>query len=77
MKTADRQIKRILGRGGTARSWELVAAGISRSEISRRVAAGTLVRVARGLYALPDYEGGEHAAMVEVAQLHPGWCFVC
>ncbi len=71
MKTADRQIKRILGRGGTARSWELVAAGISRSEISRRVAAGTLVRVARGLYALPDYEGGEHAAMVEVAKRAP------
>lgn len=71
MKSSDRQIKRILGRSGTARSRELVAAGFSRSEISRRVAAGTLVRVARGLYALPDYESGEHAAIVEVAKRAP------
>lgn len=71
MNSSDRRIKRILGRGGTARSRELVAAGISRSEISRRVAAGTLVRVARGLYALPDYESGEHAAIAEVAKRAP------
>lgn len=71
MKSSDRQIQRILGRGGTARSRDLVAAGISRSAISRRVAAGTLVRVARGLYALPDYESGEHAAIIEVAKRAP------
>jgi len=55
----------------TARSRDLVAAGLSRSEISRRVAAGTLVRLSRGLYALPSYQGGANAALVEVAQRAP------
>lgn len=55
----------------TARSRDLVAAGLSRSEISRRVADGTLVRLSRGLYALPTYQGGANAALVEVAQRAP------
>lgn len=68
---SDRQLRRVLGRDGTARSVELVAAGLSRTEISRRVRAGSLVRVARGLYALPEYESGEHGALVEVAKRAP------
>jgi predicted transcriptional regulator of viral defense system len=40
-------------------------------EISRRVAAGTLVRLGRGLYALPDYQSGEHGSLVEVAKRAP------
>ena len=71
MTSSDRQIERVLRRGGTARSRELVAAGLSRSEISRRVAAGVLMRLARGLYALPDYQSGEHGALVEVAKRAP------
>ncbi len=69
--SSDRQLRRILGRDGTARSLDLVAAGLSRTEISRRVRAGSLVRVARGLYALPEYESGEHGALVEVAKRAP------
>jgi predicted transcriptional regulator of viral defense system len=65
-----RQIARILKRG-TARSRELVAAGLTRSEISRRVAAGDLTRLARGLYALPDFQSGEHGALAEVAKRAP------
>lgn len=68
---SDPRIDRLLGGGRTARSRDLVAAGLSRSEISRRVAAGTLVRLARGLYALPDYQTGEHGALVEVAKRAP------
>ena len=71
VSSSDPRIDRFLGRGGTARSQELVAAGLTRSEISRRVAAGTLVRLARGLYALPDYQSGEHGALVEVAKRSP------
>jgi predicted transcriptional regulator of viral defense system len=71
VSSSDPRIDRLLGRGGTARSQELVAAGLSRSEISRRVAAGTLVRLARGLYALPDYQSGEHGALVEIAKRSP------
>jgi predicted transcriptional regulator of viral defense system len=39
------------------------------------VAAGQVVRVARGLYALPGYQGGEHGALVTVAQRAPGVVF--
>ena len=62
-------------REGTARSRDLVAAGLTRIEISRRVAAAKLVRVARGLYALPGYEEGEHGALVTVARRSPGVVF--
>ena len=35
------------------------------------MAKGTLVRLARGLYALPDYQSGEFRALIEVAQRSP------
>lgn len=75
MTTPERRIQTLLRRAGTARSRELVAAGISRSQLSRMVAAGQLVRVARGLYALPDYQSGEHGALVTVAKRAPGVLF--
>ena len=70
MAPPQRRIARLL-QDSTARSRDLVAAGLTRSEISRRVAAGELVRLARGLYALPGYQGGEHGALVEVAKRAP------
>lgn len=75
MDSTERNIQTLLRRTGTARSRELVAAGVTRSELSRRVAARQLVRVARGLYALPGYQGGEHSALVAVAQRAPGVVF--
>lgn len=44
----------ILRRGGAARSRDLVDAGIARSQVSRMVAAGELVRISRGVYAVVD-----------------------
>lgn len=75
MSTTEQKIQTLLLRAGTARSRQLVEVGISRSELSRRVAEGQLVRVARGLYALPDYESGEHGALVTVAKRAPGVLF--
>ena len=75
MTSTDQRIQTLLRRAGTARSRELVAAGISRIQLSRRVAAGQLLRVARGLYTMPDYQGGEHSALVEVAKRAPGVVF--
>lgn len=75
MTSTEQRIQTLLRRAGTARSRELVAAGISRSELSRRVVAGQLLRVARGLYAMPDYQGGEHSALVAVAKRAPGVVF--
>jgi predicted transcriptional regulator of viral defense system len=39
------------------------------------VATGRLQRVARGLYALPDYVSGEHGALMTVAKRAPGVLF--
>src|SRR5438132_1816407 len=45
--------------------------GIARPQISRLVAAGHLKRVARGLYAMPDYQLSEHGLLVSVARRAP------
>ena len=64
-----------LHRTGTARSRDLVAAGFTRSELSRSVAAGKLVRVGRGLYALHSFELSEHGSLATVAKRAPGVVF--
>ncbi len=68
---ADRRLQTLLRCACTARSRELVAAGVPRSRLSRMVAAGQLQRLARGLYALPAYQSGEHSALVAVAKRAP------
>lgn len=50
---------------------ELKKRGMTSTALSRLVAAGELIRVARGLYALPGHLPGEHAALVTVAQRAP------
>ncbi len=75
MRTPAHRLQAFLRRTGTARSRELVERGITRSQLSRLVATGELVRVARGLYALPDYRGGEHGALLTVAKRAPGVLF--
>jgi len=75
MTSPEQRIRTLLRRMGTARSRELVAAGMSRSQLSRMVATGKLARVARGLYALPDYQVGEYEALVTVAKRAPGAVF--
>jgi len=52
---------------GVLRAKELEARGFSRAQLGRKVAAGELVRVGRGLYALPDREIGEHESIVHAA----------
>jgi hypothetical protein len=50
-RTADRVIARIAGAGhGVIARDELLAAGVSRREIQRRVERGALIRVHRGVY---------------------------
>lgn len=52
---------------GVLRAKELEARGFSRAQLGRKVAAGELVRVGRGLYALPDREIGEHESIIHAA----------
>jgi predicted transcriptional regulator of viral defense system len=75
MANPKRQIQSLLSRAGPSRSRDLVAAGITRSQLSRMVAAGELRRVARGLYAKPGYQSGEHGALAEVAKRAPNAVF--
>lgn len=75
MASIERRMQTYLRRAGTARSRDLVAAGITRSHLSRMVAAGQIVRVARGLYALPEYRSTEHGVLAEVTQRAPGVLF--
>jgi len=75
MTSSKRRIQTLLGRAGTARSRDLVAAGMTRSEISRMVTTGELIRVARGLYARPGYQSSEHGVLAEVAKRAPKTLF--
>lgn len=58
-------------RGETKRSRDLVAAGVSRTKVSRLVKQGQLVRIARGIYMRADDEPSEQAALVAVATRAP------
>ncbi len=71
MSASHQKVEKLLGRGVALRSRELVHAGLSRSELSRMVASGRLVRLGRGLYAAPGYQPGENQALVAVAQRAP------
>ena len=71
MDTALDLARGLIGRHGTARSRELEAAGVARAQLSRLVAGGDLVRVSRGLYALPSRQPASDEALVVVARRAP------
>lgn len=75
MTSIERRIQTLLRKNGPTRSREIVAAGMTRSQISRMVNTGQLLRVARGLYAMPDYQSGEHGAVASVARRAPNVVF--
>jgi predicted transcriptional regulator of viral defense system len=75
MSPIDKKIRDLFRRWGTVRTRDLVAAGMSRTELSRRVAVGDLVRVARGVYSLPDYAPTEHGVLAVVTKRVPGVLF--
>lgn len=75
MTSSKRRIQTLLNRVGTARSRDLVVAGVTRSQLSRMVAKGELMRVARGLYAKPGYQSSEHLVLAELAKHAPNVLF--
>ena len=58
--------KALIERKGAVRSRELVDAGVARVQISRLVAAGELIRLARGVYTAPGVAlpGSEEGVLV-------------
>lgn len=61
----------LLRRRGMTRLAEFNAAGITASTISRMERAGEVVRLARGLYQLPDAELDAQQSLAEAARLVP------
>jgi predicted transcriptional regulator of viral defense system len=58
-------------RQGLVRLRDFEGQGIPRAKVLRWAAEGKLVRVARGLYALPGQDFGENDSLVQVAKLVP------
>ena len=58
--------KALIQRKGAVRSRELVEAGVARVQLSRLVAAGELIRLARGVYTAPGVvlPGSEEGVLV-------------
>jgi predicted transcriptional regulator of viral defense system len=56
---------------GVARPRDLTALGLRREYVQRLTTRGVLVRVARGLYAVPDAEISSHRSLAEVARAVP------
>jgi len=56
---------------GLLLSKELERGGLAREQIARLVEAGELQKVARGLYALPDYTPSEHEGLMIVTKRQP------
>ncbi|MFN0069919.1 MAG: type IV toxin-antitoxin system AbiEi family antitoxin domain-containing protein [Chloroflexota bacterium] len=76
MPSPREKAEELLRLTGSARSHELLEqTGATRSELSRLVATGALTRPARGVYALPGYQPGEHRDLITVAKRAPGVVF--
>src|SRR5437764_12396702 len=56
---------------GLARPRDLTRLGLRREYVQRLTERGALVRVARGLYAVPDEEISTHRSLVEVTRAVP------
>lgn len=76
MSAADTSTQRtqalaLLRRRGMTRLAEFNAAGITATTVSRMERAGEVVRLARGLYQLPDAELDAQQSLAEAARLVP------
>ncbi len=71
MDTTQQSILDLARTRGLLRPLDLTAHGLPRVSLTRLVRQGRLARVGRGLYALPDREVSEHAALAEVARMVP------
>jgi predicted transcriptional regulator of viral defense system len=61
----------LLKRRGITRLAELQSAGVTSTTVNRMERAGEVVRLARGLYQLPDADLDPHQSLAEAARLVP------
>lgn len=71
MKTSNQAILELADEHSLLRPRDLNAAGLHSVALTRLVRQGKLIRVGRGLYALPDRAFSEHGTLAEVARRHP------
>ena len=71
ISTQRTQVLALLKRRGMTRLAELSEAGITATTVSRMERAGEVVRLARGLYQLPDAALDAQQSLAEVARLIP------
>ncbi len=71
METSTDQILSLVRTQGVIRPRDLVARNIATVALTRMVKNGSLIRVARGLYTLPDRQASEYASFSEVAVKYP------
>lgn len=67
MKSAGQQILDIARSQGLIRPRDISVRGLPRVALTRLVRDGQLLRMGRGLYALPDRLTSEHGSLAEVA----------
>ena len=65
------RIVNLLSQRGMARLSELLATGATATAVSRLERDGTILRLGRGLYQLPDAPFEEHHALAEATKLVP------
>lgn len=71
MKNAQAAVLDMARRQRLLRPSDVEACGWSRMALSTLARRGKLLRLSRGLYALPDQPLSEHATLAEVASKHP------
>ena len=71
MKTNEKKIIMLARKRGLIRSKDLAELNLPRITLTRLVKAGSLVRIGRGLYALPNRAPSEHGIIAEVAKRNP------
>lgn len=71
MKNTRASILSMARRQGLLRPCDVEAQGFSRMALSTLARQGKLIRLCRGLYALPDRPASEHASLVDVASKYP------
>lgn len=71
MKSAGQQILELARTQGLIRPRDISSQGLPRVTLTRLVRNGQLVRVDRGLYALPNRQSSEHGSLAEVASKYP------
>lgn len=71
MTTQSEKVSAFAKSHGLVRPQDLAAIGIPRSVLPRMVQNGQLIRISRGLYALPERKSSEYTAFVELSKVHP------